>query len=298
MSKYRKINDVWSLYKYGEKYKAVYIKSAARRKYEGIPLFPEFEGLPLELRSTMFQSISSQTSGSVMTFLEPEKEEKKKRPIDERLASSISRTKSRILELALCNEFTFFCTFTQDEKKVCSRFNLAAFRKDLAQFVRNQNRGRGQKIQYLLIPEQHKDGAWHMHGLFSGLEIGKDLTEFTLADHIPTRLRKMIKSGEKVYNWGKIAQKFGFFTATEIKSTGAVSSYITKYVTKDVAKQGLSDGRHLFFASQGLKGRETVIYNGIGEDGELVRCPFSDDEWSFENDYVKIKWIDVQKNGQ
>ena len=298
MAKYRKINDFWSLYKYGNKYKVVYIKSASRRKYEGVPLFPEFEGLPLELRTTMFHSISAQTSGGVMAFEEPEKVPRKTKPLDERLEPSISRTKSRILELALCNEFTFFCTFTQDEKKVGSRFDLATFRKDLSQFVRNQNRGREKKIQYLLIPERHKNGAWHMHGLFMGLEIGSDLVEFRLSDRIPESIKKSLRSGEKVYNWVKYAQKFGFFTATEIKSHGAVSSYITKYVTKDVARQGLSEGRHLFFASQGLKGRETVIYGGVGMDGELIRCPFSDDEFDYENDYVKIKWIDLEKEAE
>ena len=232
-----------------------------------------------------------------MTLKDPEKEKKVVRPIGERLAASLSRTKSRILELALCNEFTFFCTFTQDSEKVCSRFDLAAFRKDLAQFVRNQNRGRKVKIQYLLIPERHKDGAWHMHGLFSGLEIGKDLAEFTLSDRLPHKIRKCLKSGQKVYNWGKIAKKFGFFTATEIKSHTAVSRYITKYVTKEVAEQGLEEGRHLFFASQGLKGRETLIKYCIGADGEIVRCPFADDEWNYENDFVKIKWIDPLNEG-
>lgn len=298
MSKYQKINDQWSLYRYGDSYKAVYIKSAARRKYEGLPLFPEFDGLSPSERSIAWVSLCNQTFGGIMTLREPEKKKKTARPVEERLASSLSRTRSRILELALCNEFTFFCTFTQDEKKVGSRFDLATFRKDLAQFIRNQNRGREEKIQYLLIPERHKNGAWHFHGLFLGLEIGKDLSEFTLADRIPHRLRKCLKSGQKVYNWSKIAKKFGFFTATEIKSHSAVSRYITKYVTKEVAIQGLEEGRHLFFASQGLKGRETVIKNGVGEDGELVRCPFSDNEWTFENEHVKIKWIDPPKNGE
>lgn len=259
MPKYRKINDLWSLYKYGNKYKVVYIKCGSRR-------------------------ISGEDTNSV-------KELKEDNISEERLSASLSRTKSRILELALCNEFTFFCTFTQDKNKVVSRFDLSAFRKDLAQYIRNQNRGREDKIQYLLIPERHKDGAWHMHGLFSGLIIGEDLFEFSLSDNIPQRIKKSIKNGEMVYNWDNYSKKFGFFTATRIKSTGAVSSYITKYVTKEVAKQGLEEGRHLFFASQGLKGKEAIVYNNFDLNCELVRCPFLDNEWSFENDYVKVKWL-------
>ena len=295
MSKYQKINDRWSLYRYGDSYKAVYIKKGFERILEHTSLYPELDGLDPQMRSLVWHYICNQTTGGVK-LPKPEKKKKTVRPVDARLSSSMSRTKSRILELALCNEFTFFCTFTQDEKKVGSRFDLAAFRKDLAQFIRNQNRGRENEIKYLLIPERHKNGAWHFHGLFMGLEIGKDLSEFTLSDHIPYRLRKCLKSGQKVYNWSKIAKKFGFFTATEIKSHNAVSRYITKYVTKEVAHQGLESGGHLFFASQGLKGRVPVIKNGVGEDGELVRCPFSDSEWTFENEYVKIKWIDPPKD--
>ena len=95
-----------------------------------------------------------------------------------------------------------------------------------------------------------------------------------------------------MYNWPKYAKKYGFFTATAIKDKVAASSYITKYVTKDVAKQALESGRHLFFASHGLKGREVVVHDNVDQGGELVFCPISDGEWDFENDYVKVKWID------
>lgn len=76
--------------------------------------------------------------------------------------------KARVNELALCNEFEYFCTFTQSDE-LRDRFDLKAFRKDFAMFVRNENRRREKKIKYLLVPERHKDGAWHMHGLLMGL---------------------------------------------------------------------------------------------------------------------------------
>ena len=264
MSKYKKINDVWNAYYYGNKIKVVYIKVASRR-------------IKTENQLTGYQSPKEDNDNLS----------------EERLQASLSRTKSRIFELALCNEFSHFCTFTQDQTKVEDRFDLTTFRKDFAQYVRNQNRTRTEKIKYLLIPERHKtDGAWHLHGLLSGLKVGEDLTEFTLNDHIPYRLREMIENGEKVYNWCKYAGKFGYFTASEIKNKNASASYITKYVTKDMVKQGREAHEHLFFASQGLKGREQIIFNSFDECGELISCPFSDSEWDYENDYVKVKWID------
>ena len=295
MAKYRKINDFWNAYQYGGRIKVVYIKNAVRRKKEVEKLFPELDGLPsgllpLAIHSTIYGGnvVDENFPPTKQTKVEKSKREE----TEERLAASISRTKSRIFELALCNEFTYFCTFTMDAEKVKDRFDLDNLQKSFAQFIRNLNRGRDNKILYLLIPEKHKNGAWHLHGLIEGLKVGEDLREFSLSDYLPYRIRKMIKNGEKVYNWEKYSQKYGFFTATAIKNKAAVSSYVCKYVTKEVAKQGREMGRHLFFASQGLKRRETLIHNSIDETGTVVRCPFSDNEWDFENDYVKIKWVD------
>lgn len=304
MPKYRKINDLWNAYEYGDKIKVVYIKAATRREKSGDTLFPEFEGMTeQEKRWFMGKSNSFflEHLGDNCEKKPSEKTTDKNEDTDERLAASISRTKSRIYELALCNEFKFFCTFTQDETKVKNRFDLDTFQKDFSHYIRNLNRNRADKIRYLLIPERHQNGAWHLHGFLSGLVVGEDLREFTLEEHIPYRLRNMIAKGEKVYNWEKYSKKYGYFTATDIKNKDAASAYICKYVTKEVIKQGREMGRHLFFASQGLNSRKPLIKNSTDQSGEFVRCPYSDDEWDFENDYVKVKWIDnisVQKNGQ
>lgn len=295
MAKYRKINDLWNVYQYGDKLKAVYIKNAVRRKKTVEKLFPELDGLPLGLLPLAIHSTIY--GGNVVSEEEPNAapppSSKVRDNSEERLAASISRTKSRIYELAMCNEFSFFCTFTMDPEKVKDRFDLDNLQKNFAQFIRNLNRGRKNKIVYLLIPERHKNGAWHLHGLIEGLQIGEDLREFSLAEILPHRIRKILKNGEKVYNWDKYSKKYGFFTATTIKNKAAVSSYVCKYVTKEVAKQGRESGRHLFFCSQGLKRRERIIHDNIDLDGNIVRCPFMDSEWDFENDYVKIKWIDI-----
>ena len=241
--------DTWTLYQYGEGFKVVYLK---------------YGGESLGNRSLRAKPLSAN--------------EKEKR-----LSQSISRTKSTIFELAFCNEFSHFCTFTQNEEFVCDRFDLSTFRKDLAQFVRNQNRGRNEKIKYLFVPEQHKNGAWHMHGLVGGLTAA-DLREFTLKERLPNKIRQQLKKGEKVYNWEKYSKKFGFFTATDIKSHEACAKYVTKYITKDVAENAIKHGQHMFFASQGLRRREIV------HRVELEPCPIA--KWDYENDYIKTAWFD------
>jgi hypothetical protein len=250
-------NDIWSLYAYGNEIKVVYIKNAPQIK---------------NADKQKYNPSAKQTTIDS----------------DKRFSQSLSRSRARIFELALCNEFQYFCTFTQDQTKR-ERFNLSEFRKDFAQMVRNLNKTRdnNSKIKYLLIPEQHKDGAWHMHGLLMGLN-STDLREFSLKEKLPQNIRKTLKSGKKVYNWEKYSKNFGFFTCTEIENKTACGKYITKYVTKDLQSTARENGEHLFFASQGLKGREVIAKNC------LDICPFN--EWDYENDYVKIKWLSLTEN--
>ena len=127
--------------------------------------------------------------------------------------------------------------------------------------------GREEKIKYLLIPEQHKDGAWHMHGLLMGL---------TDDDLFPNEHGWL--------DWGRYRRKFGFFSCSEIKDKSSCSKYITKYITKDFAGKNLAAFGHLFFASQGLKGKEVLPWD------YLTRCPVED--FDFQNEYVGIKWAD------
>ena len=255
-------HDIWNAYDYGDIVKFVYIKSAPPcADPSRDPLYPE-------------------------TMRPKPKIEKHPRPEGERFSNSVSRSKARVFELAMCNEFTHFCTFTQDENKR-DRFDLKDFRKDFAQLVRNLNRERAEdcKIKYLLIPEQHKNGAWHMHGLLMGLN-DSDLRLFSLDEKLPQKIRKQLKNGEKVYDWSRYRRSFGYFTCTEISSGTACAKYITKYISKDLQKTVRAAGEHLFFASQRLKSRAVIMKNCTD------KCPI--DEWDFENDFVKVKEIKVR----
>lgn len=253
-----KRNDSWSMYAYGDIIKVVYTKTA-----------PDIK-----------------TRDSAFTANESAKRERKP-DTPARFSQSVSRSRSRIFELAMCNEFTHFCTFTQDETKR-GRFDLSEFRKDLAQLVRNLNRGRTEKIKYLLIPEQHKDGAWHMHGLLKGLT-ENDLRLFTLDEKLPDRIRKKLAEGVKIYDWTRYRRAFGYFTCTEIENRTACSKYITKYISKDLQKSVREQGAHLFFASQGLQSRDVIVKNSFAD------CPIK--EFDFENDYIKIKQIQLPPRG-
>lgn len=264
------LHDVYNAYAYGDTVKIVYIKCARRLEKPFTGFYytePEKHVIPKNIGCSEYTPLSR-----LCTLDDVRKSE------NARFSQSISRTKSRVFELAACNEFQHFCTFTQDEK-LRDRFDLSEFRKDFAQLVRNINRGRETKIKYLLIPEKHKNGAWHMHGLLSGLQ-PDDLRPFELTENIPERLKKMIRGGTAVYDWTRYRRAFGYFTCTEIESREACAKYVTKYISKDLQKTVREGGEHLFFASQGLKGRQTLIKNCADP------CPV--EKWDFENDFIRI----------
>lgn len=193
--------------------------------------------------------------------------------------NNISRAKNRVFELALCNPWNIFLTFTLDPKKY-NRNDLGKFRKDLSQFVRDYNKKYGLAIKYLLIPEEHKKGGWHMHGFLMGLP-DEHLRLFTLSEKLPKYIREKLKSGQAVYEWEPYRKKFGFCDLEVVKDQFAVSAYVTKYITKDLDRTVRESGAHLYYCSQGLS-RSVVIFRGKANDG-LV--------YDYENDYNSIKWL-------
>jgi len=190
-----------------------------------------------------------------------------------KLENNIARAKSRIYEIAMCNEWSHFITGTLDATKY-NRYDLPAFRKDLSDFMRNQRIwSKAPNLKYLIIPEQHKDGAWHFHGLFSGLNPSM-LSDF--GPEVPYKVRSQYR------NYRAYSRKFGFCSVGEIKNKEAVAAYITKYISKDMAKTNIGLGNHLYYCSKGLNRAEKI------KEGRLLTSPKS---WDFENEYVKVKWI-------
>lgn len=174
---------------------------------------------------------------------------------DAKLSNNIIRAKSKIQEYALCNDWEYFCTLTVSPDKF-DRYNLKAIYKDFSKWLKN--RYRDTPIKYLIVPEQHKNGAWHFHGLLT--LIPSD--EITLNQYgYPT--------------WDAYSQRFGFANVDKIKDPIRIAHYITKYITKDLGKS-IEKGDHLFYASHGLKSAVT-IYRGYPH----LRLGF---KWDYEKD--------------
>lgn len=78
---------------------------------------------------------------------------------------SMRRARAKLRRLALANDFEYFVTLTLDPAKI-DRYDGAAVTKALGRWCDNMVRRHG--LRYILVPERHKDGAFHFHGFMAG----------------------------------------------------------------------------------------------------------------------------------
>lgn len=171
-----------------------------------------------------------------------------------KLDNSLSRTRSRITELALSNEWDYFFTGTIDQTKF-DRYQMYTFREAFSQWIRDLKKKYKCKIRFLVVPEFHKDGAVHMHGFLSGIP-DRCLVSFdTLAQTQPVPVKLL---GRGYSSWTDYAKKFGYCSVAPIKNPIGCAFYITKYITKELCDRRDLLGKHLFFATQKLRGAQIV----------------------------------------
>jgi len=201
---------------------------------------------------------------------------------DKKLEENISRARAKIFEYAFCNPWDYFVTLTLDKNKY-DRFNLETFQKDFARFIGHLNSNNGLNIKYLLIPETHIDGAWHMHGFIMGLP-SDQLRLFNLKEHLPTYIRDKLKEDQAVYDWDRYRKKFGFCDLEPIRNNEACAKYVTKYVSKSLAADITTLGAHLYYCSKGLKTAEIIAK---GHFSGQLKCP------DYMNEYCAVRWYPV-----
>jgi hypothetical protein len=183
----------------------------------------------------------------------------------EKMMENIKHTKSRIFELAYCNEWEHFITLTISPERY-DRKNLKKYYRELVQWLTNYNKKHGTNIKYLLIPEMHADGSWHMHGFLMGL---------------PESNLEINKNG--FLDWPEYREKFGYCSIDKIKNHEAVAKYITKYISKDLASCVKDLNAHMYYCSLGLNRAQEI------KRGTLLA---ENVPWGFENEWIKLIWSD------
>lgn len=166
-------------------------------------------------------------------FFDMEEDEEKRK---ESIRISCGRSVKMIYDIARSNRWDWFLTFTFSPEKV-DRFNYSDCSNKLSQWLKNMHK-RCPGMVYLVVPEKHKSGAYHFHGLFANV----DDMEF-----VASGVRD--KSGNMVYNVDKY--KFGFTTATKIGDCHRASSYLCKYITKELC--AVTMGKKRYWVSRNVK---------------------------------------------
>lgn len=144
------------------------------------------------------------------------------------VVNSVNRTKGMIYNYARGNVWEWFITLTFSKDKV-NRYDYEECSKKLRKWLNNIRVKYAKDLKYLVVPEQHKDGAWHFHGLLSNT--GNMVFNEAKNKHTGALLKT--KNDLQIYNFGNY--KLGYSTATAIVDTSKASSYITKYITKELS---------------------------------------------------------------
>ena len=169
------------------------------------------------------------------------------------------KIKTKIKDYILCNDFDYFWTLTFDS----DRYNYAVAFEKMGKWLEKMRKKYG-KFNYIMIPELHKDGAIHFHGVTGGL-------------NAVVRDSGVKHKGVKVYNC--IDWQHGFTTLTRVRSKEKTATYVTKYVTKEMQNSIVGKGKKKYWCSRGLR-LPAVSYTDLNLGIDLI--PY------FKNDVCSI----------
>lgn len=150
---------------------------------------------------------------------------------------SLNRSKNKIFYYARSNNWDngYFCTLTINPDKYDS-FSYEVVSDLIRKFTKNL-RDYDSKAYGLFVPELHKSGRFHLHGLIAGIDLEKEnYIKYSGHDF----------NGEKIYNFIK-GWKYGFSNVTKVKNSLAVEKYVTKYTTKELLNNTLYQHRYFTF---------------------------------------------------
>ena len=171
---------------------------------------------------------------------------------------SLQRTASIIKALVDLNPWDYWVTLTFDKSLVGGSAMRSEWRtvKAVLTWLQMYNANHGVSIRYILVPDLHADGAFHLHGLLSGVPL--QLIEWWTVDNAPTaKIRARICSGVSCGSFKPYSARFGFSRIEPLKNAGAAGHYLSSHYLGSLDKlQALSDRlgpeHNLVFHSKGL----------------------------------------------
>lgn len=182
---------------------------------------------------------------------------------DKSLQQAIARAKDKIHGYIMANNWDYWSTQTFNAK-VIDRYNLDEIIKRYNQKLRDLKRRKYNELQWLIVPEQHKDGAWHLHMFMSG--IPQERIKYSGYDYY----NKNNGISRRVYNWLDTID-YGFNDYICIKDIEPLerfkmANYITKYITKDLAQKRFN--KKMYWCNKGLN--EPIKTNTLTDNIDAI----------------------------
>lgn len=217
----------------------------------------------------------------------------------ENRARAVRRARNKVRDYALSNDFRWFVTLTIDKTQL-DRYDASAIFRAVSTWLDNCTRRKD--MTYLLVPEHHRDGAVHFHGLINdSLTMVDSGTLQSVERPRPYKPRSKaqrardIESGARVvYNISE--WKYGFSTAIELygdrqRAVGYVCKYIGKDMNGRIGGRWYLSGGHLeqpevfaldvpWDAVRRLPGATEGCFVAPGLNRELVKIDMEGEQWT------------------
>lgn len=158
--------------------------------------------------------------------------------VEKKELENCSRAIQSIYDYCRSTYWDWFITLTFSPKE-CDRSNYVEVSNLMVKFTQSL---RYYQCLYVVIPEQHKDGAWHFHGLIKG--------DLPVEPAFSPKGKPLFDNkGRRIYNITNF--NVGYTTATAVGNSDRAVSYLTKYLTKS-KMFAVPKGRKRFWASRSL----------------------------------------------
>ena len=172
------------------------------------------------------------------------------------IRQAIKRAKDKIYGYIMANEWEYWATQTFSSKAI-DRFNLDEIVRRYNKRLKNLKQRKYPNLKWLIVPEQHKDGAWHLHAFMIG--IPADKVVYSGYDYF----NKKKAFSRRIYNWVDMID-YGFNDYLYIGDCNPLerfkmANYVMKYITKELAQKRFN--KKMYWCSRGLK--KPIITNTL-----------------------------------
>lgn len=171
---------------------------------------------------------------------------------------NVKHARQMVYDICRSNDWNWFVTLTLDPSK-CDSYDFDSSYREVKKFLKWCTIN---GLKYIMVTEMHKSGRYHFHGLIHG--------------SLDT-IQAFYPDGNIIDGIFNIpSYKGGFATASIIRDSVRASSYLVKYLTKDMC---VPKGRKRYWCSCGLN-RPCVLYDDDIVDDNYIESILENADFS------------------